>query len=35
MTMAIVQLAPLIRTKLSGGGGRWTLVALISLKDER
>lgn len=30
-----IDVAPLARTKLSGGGGRWTLVAHISPKDLR
>ena len=30
-----IDVGPLTRTKLSGGGGRWTLAALIPLKDER
>jgi broad specificity phosphatase PhoE len=30
-----IDVAPLTRTKLSGGGGRWTLAAMVSLKDER
>jgi broad specificity phosphatase PhoE len=30
-----IDIAPLTRTKLSGGGGRWKLAALIPLKDER
>jgi broad specificity phosphatase PhoE len=34
-TFRHVDVAPLTRTKLSGGGGRWTLAALVSLKDER
>jgi broad specificity phosphatase PhoE len=34
-TFRHIDVAPLTRTKLSGGGGRWTLVALVSLKDER
>jgi broad specificity phosphatase PhoE len=34
-TFRHVDVAPLTRTKLSGGSGRWTLAALVSLKDER
>jgi len=34
-TFRHIDVAPLTRTKLSGGGGRWTLAALVSLKDER
>ena len=34
-TFRHIDVAPLTRTKLSGGGGRWTLVAQVSLKDER
>lgn len=30
-----IDIAPLSRVKLSGGGGRWTLTALIPLKDAR
>lgn len=30
-----IDVAPLTRTKLSGGGRRWTLAALIPLKDAR
>ena len=30
-----IDVAPLTRTKLSGGGGRWTLASLISPKDLR
>lgn len=30
-----IDVAPLTRAKLSGGGGRWTLVSLVPLKDER
>jgi broad specificity phosphatase PhoE len=30
-----IDVAPLTRAKLSRGGGRWTLAALIPLKDER
>jgi broad specificity phosphatase PhoE len=30
-----IDIAPLTRTKLAGGGGRWTLAALVRLKDER
>jgi len=30
-----IDVAPLTRAKLSGGGGRWTLVSLISAKDLR
>jgi broad specificity phosphatase PhoE len=29
-----IDVAPLTRARLSGNGGRWTLAALISLKDE-
>jgi broad specificity phosphatase PhoE len=34
-TFRRIDVGPLTRTKLSGGGGRWTLAALVSLKDER
>ena len=34
-TFRHIDVAPLTRAKLSVGGGRWRLVALISLKDER
>ena len=34
-TLRHIDVGPLTRTKLSGGGGRWTLAALVSLKDER
>lgn len=34
-TFRHIDVAPLTRTKLSGGGGRWTLAALVSGKDER
>jgi len=30
-----IDVAPLTRAKLSGGGGRWTLAALVPLRDER
>jgi broad specificity phosphatase PhoE len=30
-----IDVAPLTRVRLSGGGGRWTLAALVPLKDER
>jgi len=30
-----IDVAPLTRATLSGGGGRWTLAALVPLKDER
>jgi broad specificity phosphatase PhoE len=30
-----IDVAPLTRAKLSGGGGRWTLAALVSPRDER
>ena len=30
-----IDVAPLTRTTLSGGGGRWTLTGLVPLKDER
>lgn len=30
-----IDVAPLTRARLSGGGGRWTLVSLLSSKDER
>jgi broad specificity phosphatase PhoE len=30
-----IDVAPLTRVKLSGGGGRWTLAALASVRDER
>ena len=30
-----IDVAPLTRARLSGGGGRWTFAALVSLKDER
>jgi broad specificity phosphatase PhoE len=30
-----IDVAPLTRAKLSGGGGRWTLASLVSLRDER
>jgi broad specificity phosphatase PhoE len=30
-----IDVAPLTRTKLSGGGGRWTLASLVSPKDLR
>jgi broad specificity phosphatase PhoE len=30
-----IDVAPLTRARLSGGGGRWTLSALVSLRDER
>ena len=30
-----IDVAPLTRAKLSGGGGRWTLVSLISPRDLR
>jgi broad specificity phosphatase PhoE len=30
-----IDVAPLTRAKLSGGGGRWTLAALVPLKDIR
>jgi broad specificity phosphatase PhoE len=30
-----IDVAPLTRAKLSGGGGRWTLAALVPPKDER
>jgi broad specificity phosphatase PhoE len=30
-----IDVAPLTRTKISRGGGRWTLAALVPLKDER
>jgi broad specificity phosphatase PhoE len=30
-----IDVAPLTRVKLSGGGGRWTLAALVPLRDER
>jgi broad specificity phosphatase PhoE len=32
-TFRHVDVAPLTRAKLSGGGGRWTLAALVPLKD--
>jgi broad specificity phosphatase PhoE len=34
-TFRHIDVAPLTRTKLSGGGGRWMLAALVSLKDGR
>jgi broad specificity phosphatase PhoE len=34
-TFRHIDVAPLTRAKLSGGGGRWTLAALIPLRDER
>ena len=34
-TFRHIDVAPLTRAKLSGGGGRWTLAALVPLKDER
>ena len=30
-----IDVAPLTRAKFSGGGGRWTLASLVSLKDMR
>jgi broad specificity phosphatase PhoE len=33
--LAHIDVAPLTRARLSGNGGRWTLGALVSLKDER
>jgi broad specificity phosphatase PhoE len=30
-----IDVAPLTRARLSGNGGRWTLAALVPLKDER
>jgi len=30
-----IDVAPLTRARLSGGGSRWTLAALVPLKDER
>jgi broad specificity phosphatase PhoE len=33
--MRHINVAPLTRARLSGNGGRWTLAALVSLKDER
>jgi broad specificity phosphatase PhoE len=30
-----IDVAPLTRARLSGGGGRWTLAALVSPRDER
>jgi len=30
-----IDVAPLTRARLSGGGGRWTLAALVPVKDER
>ena len=35
MAFRHIDVAPLTRAKLSGGGGRWTLAALVPLKDER
>jgi broad specificity phosphatase PhoE len=34
-TFRHIDVAPLTRVRLSGEGGRWTLAALVSLKDER
>ena len=34
-TFRHIDVAPLTRAKLSGGGGRWTLAALVSLRGER
>jgi broad specificity phosphatase PhoE len=34
-TFRHIDVAPLTRARLSGGGGRWTLAALVSLKDKR
>ncbi|MBV8576977.1 MAG: histidine phosphatase family protein [Acetobacteraceae bacterium] len=34
-TFRHIDVAPLTRAKLSGGGGRWRLAALIPLRDER
>jgi broad specificity phosphatase PhoE len=34
-TFRHIDIAPLTRARLSGGGGRWTLVALVSPRDER
>ena len=34
-TFRHIDVAPLTRAKLSGGGGRWTLAALVSLKDQQ
>jgi broad specificity phosphatase PhoE len=34
-TFRHIDVAPLTRARLSGDGGRWTLAALVSLKDER
>ena len=34
-TFRHIDVAPLTRAKLSGGGGRWTLAALGSLRDQR
>ena len=34
-TFRHIDVAPLTRAKLSGADGRWTLAALVSLKDER
>ena len=33
-TFRHIDIAPLTRARLSGSGGRWTLAALVSLKDE-
>jgi broad specificity phosphatase PhoE len=34
-TFRHIDVGPLTRAKLSGGGGRWTLAALVSPRDER
>ncbi len=34
-TFRHIDVAPLTRVRLSGAGGRWTLAALVPLKDER
>jgi len=34
-TFRHIDVAPLTRARLSGNSGRWTLAALVSLKDER
>jgi broad specificity phosphatase PhoE len=34
-TFRHIDVAPLTRARLSGNGGRWTLAALVSLKDDR
>jgi broad specificity phosphatase PhoE len=34
-TFRHIDIAPLTRVKLSGGGGHWKLVALVPLKEER